>query len=415
MNSEGKTKAVVAQKGAREHYLIARSLFRNNMLAALVVDWYPKFLSRKPLPRWIRHNGTFLKAANAYCHDLPDGLVLAKNFYGLSYRIRSRFSNQHNIYNMHLKTDAHFSQMISKLDLPDHNVMICYSYAALEALSLAKKQNKLAVLDQIDPGPLERTRVVEEEKRWPHYVVKRLTINQDYEERVMKEWEIADLIIVNSKWSAQSLMRQGVPVDKIEVLPLAYDPPPEKFVHRPVPDHWTNKRKLRILWLGQVIIRKGIQYLVEAARMLQDEPVEFIIAGPIGISDRIISEAPGNMLWEGNIPRSHAAEYYKKADVFILPTLSDGFAITQLESLSFGVPVIVTPNCAQVVENEKTGFVVPAADSKALVGAVKRFLKQPDWITYMRPHCLAISDAYSLDAHSRKLKTILSRRLAGKF
>ena len=39
-----------------------------------------------------------------------------------------------------------------------------------------------------------------------------------------------------------------------------------------------------MLWLGQVILRKGIQYLVEAARLLKNRPLRFIVAGPIGIA-----------------------------------------------------------------------------------------------------------------------------------
>jgi len=139
--------------------------------------------------------------------------------------------------------------------------------------------------------------------------------------------------------------------------------------------------------------------------------LEFLVAGAVGIPHKIISGAPDNIQWLGDIPRSKVPDYYEKADVFILPTISDGFAITQIEALSFGVPAIVTPNCARIVEDGKTGFVIPASDTSALIEALKRFLEHPDWISQMRPQCLSIRDRFSLDAHSLRLKSILTERL----
>ena len=40
---------------------------------------------------------------------------------------------------------------------------------------------------------------------------------------------------------------------------------------------------------------------------------------------------------------------YRSADLFVIPTLSDGFAITQLEAMAHGLPVIATPHCAEVI------------------------------------------------------------------
>jgi glycosyltransferase involved in cell wall biosynthesis len=411
MKRKNQIKAVVAQKGAREHYLLARSLYRENMLAALVVDWYPKLLSKNSFSHFTKYSNILLKAANAYCQDLPNDQVIGTNLHGFFYRIRSSIAQGEDKYRIHLKNDKHFACLISSLDLPEHDVMICYSYAGLEALDHAKRRGKLAVLDQIDPGPLERQMVAEEEKKWPHYVHQPLTIHPDYEDRVKKEWEIADLIIVNSEWSEHQLRQQGVPGSKIAILPLAYDPPSRPISHDPIPKVWSKERKLRILWLGQVIVRKGIQYLIQAANDLEDEPIEFLIAGPIGIPQAIVSQSPANINWLSNVPRSQVPECYQKADVFILPTLSDGFAITQIEALNYGLPTIVTRNCARVVENGKTGFVVSAYDSDAIVRAVRRFLENPDLIPFMRQHCLRILPRYSLEAHSRMFSSILTTHL----
>jgi glycosyltransferase involved in cell wall biosynthesis len=50
---------------------------------------------------------------------------------------------------------------------------------------------------------------------------------------------------------------------------------------------------------------------------------------------------------------------YAQADVFILPTLSDGYAITQLEALSRGLPVMASRHCGAAVEHGKSGWILP--------------------------------------------------------
>src|SRR5208283_3833816 len=101
---------------------------------------------------------------------------------------------------------------------------------------------------------------------------------QQYWDRRKAEWELANLVLVNSEWSRQAIIQQGVPEEKIVVVPLAIDldrnrlPPPVEPVGT-----------LKVLWLGNVLISKGIQYLVEAARLLQREDIEFLLAGPVGI------------------------------------------------------------------------------------------------------------------------------------
>jgi len=60
------------------------------------------------------------------------------------------------------------------------------------------------------------------------------------------------------------------------------------------------------------------------------------------------------------------SDWYRSADVFVLPTLSDGFAITQIEAMSHGLPVIATPNCASVVENGVDGLWCPQKTAEHL-------------------------------------------------
>jgi glycosyltransferase involved in cell wall biosynthesis len=116
------------------------------------------------------------------------------------------------------------------------------------------------------------------------------------------------------------------------------------------------------------------------------------------------------MRWLGPIPRSEAANLFAEAGVFVLPTLSDGFAITQLEALAHGVPVITTLNCGRVVEEGKTGLIVPPRDSEALAGAILQFVKNRGLLQEMRPRCRQAAEAFSVDSYGASLIEIIRRR-----
>jgi glycosyltransferase involved in cell wall biosynthesis len=122
-------------------------------------------------------------------------------------------------------------------------------------------------------------------------------------------------------------------------------------------------------------MRKGAHHLLEAAGRLVDSPIEFNFVGPVEIS------RPGavsrNVRWHGPVSREETAQFYSAADVFALPTLSDGFALTQLEALSRGVPVMVTRNCGRVVENGRNGWILPSPSADDITDALRRLATSP--------------------------------------
>jgi len=104
---------------------------------------------------------------------------------------------------------------------------------------------------------------------------------------------------------------------------------------------------------------------VEAARLLQSDNIEFLLAGPLYISGEAVRSFPANIKILGRVTRDKLGEVYSQAHVFVLADhFSDGFAVTQLEAMAHGLPVVVTPNCGRVVTDGVDGLVVPARDSR---------------------------------------------------
>jgi glycosyltransferase involved in cell wall biosynthesis len=214
--------------------------------------------------------------------------------------------------------------------------------------------------------------------------------------------------MVNSEWSREALVQQGVPEAKIEIIPIAYEP--ESTPQTGPAEVDGTSRPLRVLWLGSVILRKGIQYLVEAAERLKGADIEIDVVGPIGITDEALAQAPSNMTFHGRVPRDEVDEWYRRSDVFVLPTLSDGFAITQLEAMSHGLPVIATPRCGAVVEDGENGSVVPVRDPDRLADAIETLAASPALRRGMSREAHRRIDQYSLSRVGDQLVDMVDAR-----
>ena len=225
---------------------------------------------------------------------------------------------------------------------------------------------------------------------------------QSYWDRIAAEWDAADLVLVNSQWSADALTKQGVPEDKIIIAPQAID-----FARSHTTAPVVAQGPLKVLWLGSIILRKGIQYLVEAARLLQKRKIEFLVAGSLGISDAAVASFPENVKTIGRITRDQLHDIYRQAHVFVLPTLSDGFAITQLEAMAHALPVVATPNCGRVVTDGVDGFIVPARDSQALAEALVRFDNDRNMLRAMSENALRTALRHDLPSNGIAIQKLV--------
>jgi glycosyltransferase involved in cell wall biosynthesis len=265
----------------------------------------------------------------------------------------------------------------------------------------------------MDPSRYEVDLVKAEETRWPSWAKRSVEVPESYFRRREEEWAVADLVMVNSEWSRQALIKQGVPESKLAVVPLAFEAnnPRLDAGTYSQPSTFVARRTLRVLFLGQVILRKGIQYLIEAARLLEKEPIHFDVVGSIGISEMAITSAPSNMTLHGPVSRDGTEEFYRSADLFVLPTLSDGFALTQLEAMAQGLPVIATPNCGEVVTDGVDGLIVPASDSNALAEAFQLILQDPVKLEAMSEATQAKVKQFSLARLGEDLESLEERLL----
>ena len=180
----------------------------------------------------------------------------------------------------------------------------------------------------------------------------------------------------------------------MEVIPLVYEVKRDQS-----PKTRSDNRQgdpLRVLFLGQINLRKGAARLMEAMGLLVDEPGELVLAGPSELSGVLWKDLP-KVKWVGPVARSEVARYYQEADVFILPTLSDGYALTQLEALANGLPVLASKNCGEAVIDGVNGWVLEDLEPVTIAEKLMEVASERDSVEACRvrtakPASFGISD-----------------------
>jgi glycosyltransferase involved in cell wall biosynthesis len=178
-------------------------------------------------------------------------------------------------------------------------------------------------------------------------------------------------------------------VDKVEIIHVGVDTDffrPREGERPPGP--------FRILCVGRLDEGKGQTYLIEAGRRLAAEGVDFVME-VVGEGDRrarlerqIQEGGLGDrVVLDGPHPRAEIAERMRAVDVIVAPSVptgegkKEGIPVVLMEAMSCGLPVVASDlaGIAELVEDERTGLLVPSADAGALAAALRRLADDPAW------------------------------------
>jgi glycosyltransferase involved in cell wall biosynthesis len=348
---------ICCQLGAREHYALPRQLYKQGQLACLLTDaWVSSrsahLLSKYPFSRQL---------SERFHPELERAHIQAFTTSAIQFELRQRLRQASGWQLTILRNQWFQSKALSTLhrltqsgQFSSHApILFAYSYAALELFRYAKAQGWTTILGQIDPGPLEEEIVQKEHLCYPMLAPTWQPAPEHYWQTWYQECELADHIIVNSHWSERALQTKGVGIDKTMIIPLSYSPPAAaKAFKRVYPKKFSAERPLRVLFLGQVILRKGIAKVLETMPDLVGKPIELWIVGKVEIKIPTQFQQHPQIRWIESVPRSQVDYYYQLADVFLFPTLSDGFGLTQLEAQAWQLPIIISEFCGMVIDDE---------------------------------------------------------------
>jgi glycosyltransferase involved in cell wall biosynthesis len=356
----------VFQIGAREHYAVARALHEAGLLGGLVTDaWVP---AGSAWSKWCPQ-----RMRDRFHEDLGGGRVVSFNWRMGAFEAGLRMRRTGGMAAAMARNER-FQELaleqLRKLPPGERITVFSYSYAARHLFRYAKSRGWRTVLGQIDPGP-EEERIVSEEfaREGERLGAKWQPAPRLYWELWREEVALADRILVNSEWSRKCLSKAGVNDEKMTVVPLVFcrTDAANGLSRERCPG--LENRPLRLLFLGQINLRKGVARMLEAMRLLRGQPIELVLAGPSAVDPSAWVDLP-SVKWVGPVPRSHVADYYRSADLFILPTLSDGYALTQLEAMSHGLPVLASRFCGRAVDSGKNGFLIEDLSAEGIAAAI---------------------------------------------
>ncbi len=257
-----------------------------------------------------------------------------------------------------------------------HSIAACdifhgWSHQCLHSLRRAKALGAVTLVERPNSHDLYQDRLLREEyERWgyrPPTCLRSWGI-----QRGLAEQALADYITVPSRFAFESMVAEGIPAEKLFLVPYGVD------IQRFLPDEPPTEI-FRLLFVGQVSLRKGVPYLLQAWERLRLPRAELWLAG------RVTPDAQGVVAPYRDHPTirflGHVRDVpavYRQASAFVLPSIEEGSALVTYEAMAAGLPLIFTYNSGAVARDGVEGIQVPIRDVDALAAAIERLYRGPD-------------------------------------
>ncbi len=209
----------------------------------------------------------------------------------------------------------------------------------------------------------------EEHRRWnsPHPPIARY-----YHERSVAMMEDVDYVLAASSFVARSFLERGFKPETI----LPHSRPINFQDFQPARQERPKNRPLTLINTGSLSLRKGSPYLFESFRLVREKfpDARFVLRRVVTDNIKAVLAKYQDLpiVWLDMMPHHELADHLREADIFILPSLEDGLALTVVEALACGLPVITTPNtgASDLIQSGVNGEVVPIRDPQAIADAV---------------------------------------------
>jgi glycosyltransferase involved in cell wall biosynthesis len=226
--------------------------------------------------------------------------------------------------------------------------------------------------------------------------------------REQAEWKLADRIVCPSEFVRREILAAGGAAEKVCVVPYGVEPPgEEKFSTAMQARRAAQARPLRVLFAGEVGVRKGILDVAATAAQLPAGACEFRAAGRINLTEKQRGTVERSVKVLGPLGKAQLEREYAEADVFLLPSYLEGSATVTYEALGWGLPVVTTHEAGSVVENAVSGFVSDAGDIAALARHLATLSHDATMRSAMSEAARRRSLDYDIAAYGRRLGAVL--------
>lgn len=265
----------------------------------------------------------------------------------------------------------------------------------LSSLKEAKRRGAVTVVERSSSHILTQMELIKGE--YETYNIKLKPELGVVIERCLKEYGIADYISVPSRFVYDSFIERDFAKKKLILNPLGVDI--DKY--RP----GEKKDKIfRILFMGQVSLRKGVQYLLRAFSELKLKQAELLLVGGMGKDMKKIFNEYEKRINLKHIPWSNdLGSICQQASIFVCPSIEEGSALVNYIAMACGLPVITTFNAGSPVRDSEDGFIIPIRDVEALKEKIVYFYEKPQEIKTMGTNAREEIKNYTWEKYGERL------------
>ncbi len=369
---------VFVTNGAGSHYQFPVALHEAGMLEALVTSWYSPLdhpLMRVVAP-WIPGR-VLTTLRKRHSMQLPHDLVFARPHEWLLGNLNR---------NMQAGVDTRLGRRAGHLARDRGAGVLAANYYAYSAFDAYGSQPGKAFL-MYTAHPQEYVKVLGEEMRLVPGA--RDSLAQEPElsassqrfDELAEAPRMADVCIVPSSYVGRTLTENGVDPARVVVIPHGVDLDDFYPAAEPLADPF------RVLFVGQLIQRKGLSYLFEAWKRLALPKAELVLVGRGPQDDHLLRQYASLYRLQGPVhSRALMRSMFQQSHLCVVPSLIEGFGMVYLEAMASGCPVIGTDNsgAADIVTEGVDGFVVPIRSVDALMERIRWCYEHREALTEMR-------------------------------
>lgn len=255
--------------------------------------------------------------------------------------------------------------------LPPADVLVGWSGASLEAIGPAQAQGMKVVLERGSTHMAHQTDILRD--AYGRFGLDWRATDPRLIQRELAEYQQADLICTGCSFARQTFIDRGIAPSKVAVNPYGVDL--DSFA----PDD--KPRLKRVLFAGQVGLRKGIPWLIQAFRAMPDD-WELHLAGPVepGMDQIFARHDMTRIILRGPLSRHTLAEEYRRAAIFCLPSIEEGFGMVILQAMASGCAVVASTATGgpDAGEDGQHLVLVEPANTAALADSLTLLAADPD-------------------------------------
>ena len=379
-------KIIVAHEGKQHSFRTAEALLQKGYLCRYITTIYDKPFSLTRIVKYLLHGDAKKKCASHRDEALPDNMVLQYcEWKGLLRLFLSKIPALYKHF-PHFYDWLHdsFGRRVAEYAIRNNvDAVIMYDTNANECWKILKEKapwikriqdvsiaNRLFMKENFIKD-IELTHdnniKVEQAELWDDNNCK----------RYLEEIQDSEYFLIASNVVKRSMIFSGVKEKQLFMAPYGVDFNKFNFVPKQ-----TLQQPLKLVYVGQVNYRKGIHHLLKVMDSFNENEVELFLAG--GYTDTtpfyLQYKDRKNIHFLGFVTRDVLASLYQKCDVFVFPTLGEGYGLVILEALSCGVPCIVSDLAGgdDAIIEWYNGFKFEAGNDNDLKNKIQWFLDNPN-------------------------------------